>query len=160
VVKLKTLQVNSLYIQDTVELTNLVKDPQKKSLVFFNLFNGITVAEDTHYNGVISYATLLNFYEGILDDTDIHTGLIDDNKLKNDLLQYLTLYHFSRYEKAPNKKENISLKLDPYQNIIGDKSIGALSLLNHRNGQVKFNSLAFLTEVRKALNIQPETEEI
>jgi hypothetical protein len=158
-IKLANLQSNSLYVRDTLELTNLVKDPSKKTVVFFNLFNGITVpGEERYYNGVISYATLLNIYEGILDDTDIHLGLIDDNNLKNDILNYLTLFHFSRYEAAPTKNRNVSLKLDPYQNIIGFNSVGALSVFNHMTNRVQFNSLAFLTEVRKALNIKPESK--
>jgi hypothetical protein len=39
------LGVNSLYIQDTLELTALVKDPSKRSVVFFNLFNGLVVGQ-------------------------------------------------------------------------------------------------------------------
>ncbi len=159
VVKLRTLNASSLYIQDTSELTSLVEDPSKKAVVFFNLFNGITVpGDDRYYNGVISYATLLNIYKDILDDTDIYTGLIDNSTLKNDLLQYLTLFHFSQYEAAPRKDRNISLKLDPYQNIIGNYSVGALSIFNHMTGKVNFNLLAFLTEVRKALNVQLENK--
>lgn len=157
VVKLGFLKASSLYIQDTLELTSLVEDPSKKAVVFFNLFNGITVpGDERNYNGVISYATLLNIYEGILDDQDIRMGLMYDNPIKNDLLQYLTLFHFSRYEAAPKKNQNISLKLNPYQNIIGDDSVGALSIFNHMTGKVNFNLLAFLTQVRKALNVQPE----
>jgi hypothetical protein len=102
---------------------------------------------------VISYATLLNIYEGILDDQDIREGLMYDRGLKNDLLQYLTLFHFSQYEAAPKKTQNISLKLNPYQNLIGDYSVGAFSIFNQMSGKAKFNLLAFLTEVRKALNL-------
>ena len=36
--------------------------------------------------------------------------------------------------------------------------MGALSIFKHMSRGVKFNSLAFLTDVRKALNVQPETE--
>ena len=154
VVKINSITASSLYIQDTLELSNIVEDPSKKAVIFFNLFNGITVGKDRYYNGVISYATLLNIYEGILDDQDIRTGLIYDNPLKNELLEFLTLFHFSRYEAA----SKINLKLDPYQNIIGDDSVGALSIFPHMAGKAKFNSLAFLTEVKKALNVQPETE--
>jgi hypothetical protein len=151
VVKLETLGVSSLYIQDTMELTSIVEDPSKQSVVFFNLFNGKKVGrdEERNYRGVISYATLLNIYKGVLDDEDIRTGLIYNTQLKNDILQYLTLFHFSRYEKA----KEISLKLDPYENLIGDDSIGKLSLFNHMRGRVDFNCLAFLTEVRKVLNV-------
>ncbi|MBW4508553.1 MAG: hypothetical protein KME64_18880 [Scytonematopsis contorta HA4267-MV1] len=143
------IRSSSLYIQDTAELSNLVDDPSQQSVVFFNLFNGITVgkAEERNYNGVISYATLLNIYKGILDDEDIRKGLIYSGDLKNEILQYLTLFHFSRYEKA----KEVSIKLDPYQNLIGDESVGALSLFNHMRGKGEFNSLAFLTEVKKVL---------
>lgn len=148
--KQKDPNKTSYYIQDTKELTSLVQDSSKKTVVFFNLFNGITVGQDEKrfYNGVISYSTVLNMYQDILDDADIYNGLIDDTPLKNDLLQYITLFHFSRYEASPK----ISLKLDPYKNIIGEESFGVLSLFNHMNGSAEFNSLAFLTEVKKALS--------
>ncbi|MEA5499226.1 hypothetical protein [Limnoraphis robusta] len=155
-VKLQNLTASSLYIQDVAELETLVKDPSKQAVVFFNLFNGIQVGNEKNYNGVISYATLLNLYEGVLDDQDIREGLIYDTPLKNEILQMLTLYHFSRYEAGSTK---INLKLDPHENLIGDDSVGALSIFKHMTGGVKFNSLAFLTEVRKALNVQPESEE-
>ncbi len=149
VVKLQNIAAKSLYIQDTSELDeNLIDNPNKQIAIFFNLFNGITIGQDKYYNGVISYATLLNIYEGILDDQDLYQGLIYDAPLKNELLEFLTLFHFSRYEAA----RNISLKLDPYENIIGSNSVSALSIFNHPNSRVKFNSLAFLTEVKKVLN--------
>ena len=150
--------VNSLYIKDSVELSNIVDDPNKKSVVFFNLFNGITIGRDAerNYNGVISYATFSNIYEGILDNEDIYKGLIFNGNLKNEILNLLTLFHFSRYEKA----KNISLKLNPYENLIGDESVGALSLFNHMRGRCLFNLLAFLTEVKKILNIKkPDLQE-
>ncbi|QOV23956.1 hypothetical protein [Anabaenopsis elenkinii] len=141
----------SLYIQDTVELTQLVEDSSKKSIVFFNLFNGIAVAKDTNYNGVMSYATLLNIYQGILDDKDIRTGLIyQDSHLKSEILQCLTLFHFSRYQKH-EKSGKLQIKLDPYQNLIGDDSTGQLALLKYGCGRREFNSLAFLTYVRDIL---------
>jgi hypothetical protein len=126
-----------------------VNDPSQQAVVFFNLFNGLKVGktDERFYNGVISYATLLNTYNGILDNEVMYQGLLHEGELKHDILQYLTLFHFSRYEAT----RNISLKLDPYQNIIGDYSVGKLSLFKHINGKSEFNSLAFLTEVKKAL---------
>jgi hypothetical protein len=145
------IKASSLYVQDTVELTNLVEDSSKQSVVFFNLFNGIDLGgADKYYNGVISYATLLNIYEGILDDEDIRTGLMSEGSLKNDILQYLTLFHFSRYQKA----KEIHLKLDPYDNLIGDNSVGKLATFPHMQGKTEFNSLAFLTLVKKVLNVK------
>ncbi|WP_017716990.1 hypothetical protein [Kamptonema formosum] len=142
-------RAKSLYVTDTEQLTSVSRDPQQQAVVFFNLFNGITVgsSEERFYNGVVSYATLVNIYEGILDDMDIRRGLLEDTPLKADLLQYLTLFHFSRFE----KNSNISLKLDPYENIIGDDSFGKLSIFNHMRGEIEFNALAFMTEIKKAL---------
>ena len=155
VVSLRQIGRKSLYIQDAEELTNIVSDPTKQIAVFFNLFNGIQVgkAEDRYYNGVMSYSTLLNIYEqNILDTNDIYAGLIDNDRdrgLKQEILQLLTLFHFSRYE-ADNK--DIQLKLDPYQKIIGDDSVGALSLFPHVKPDKQINLMAFLNEVNYALD--------
>jgi hypothetical protein len=116
------------------------------------LFNGFRIQNgpERNYNGVISYATFANIYKGILDDEDIYRGLIFNGDLKNEILNLLTLFHFSRYEKA----KDISLKLNPYENLIGDDSVGALSLFKDMKGKSLFNLLAFLTEVKKVLNVQ------
>ena len=141
----------SFYIQDTAELANLFADPSKQAAMFFNLFNGITVeqGEKNFYNGVISYSTLLNIYDGILDDQNIRQGLIYDSEIKDTLLHYLTLFHFSKYE----ARQQISLKLDPFDRIIGESSVGALSEFSHADGSATFNSLAFLNKVREVLNV-------
>jgi hypothetical protein len=139
-------------VQNTRELTTLAEDPQQQAVVFFNLFNGITVGrgDDRFYNGVISYSTLLgNFYSGVMEDRDIRQDLIYDTALKQDILQYLTLFHFSRFERQHQQ----SLKLDPYQQIIGEESFGALSIFEQMTPRVDFNSLAFLTQAKKVLNL-------
>ncbi|XZN99614.1 MAG: hypothetical protein ACM65L_13710 [Microcoleus sp.] len=142
----------SFYIQDAMELESLSAKGNQQAVMFFNLFNGIKVkqpGEKNFYNGVISYSTLLHIYDGILDDQDLHQDLIYDGEIKDTLLHYLTLFHFSRYE----AQHNISLKLDPYERIIGDDSVGALSIFNHAGGNAEFNSLAFLNKVREVLNV-------
>ncbi|WP_026104390.1 hypothetical protein [Anabaena sp. PCC 7108] len=142
------IKSTSLYIQDTIELTELAEDPNKQSVVFFNLFNGIALSKENNYNGVMSYATLLNIYDGILDDQDIREGLLSqESDLKNEILQCLTLFHFSRYEKS----KDIQLKLDPYQNLIGDESVSQLALFKHSRVKADFNSLAFLTYIKEIL---------
>jgi hypothetical protein len=151
-------KVESLYVDDTSELKSLFSDLNRSSIVFFNLFNGYAVPppknqpDRTYYNGVISYATLVNIYDDPLYDQTIRNNLLDGSQpgsLKQDFLDFLTLLHFSRYE----KNTNITFKLDPYKNIIGSESVGTLSLLpQHTIKGVSFNALAFLTAVRKALN--------
>ncbi|MEZ2247196.1 hypothetical protein [Microcoleus sp.] len=147
----KKYRGESFYIQDKAELNSLFADTSKQATVFFNLFNGRQVqqGEKNFYNAVISYSTLLNSYQGILDDRDIYQGLIDDGEIKNTLLHYLTIFHFYRFE----ARQNISLKLDPYDRIIGDESVGALSEFSHEGGSATFNCLAFLNKVREVLNV-------
>ncbi|MGK7957847.1 MAG: hypothetical protein AB4063_21730 [Crocosphaera sp.] len=153
--KIKKIGVKSLYIKDTRQLMNIAEDSSQKSVVFFNLFNGISVGRETErfYNGVISYSTLLGkYYSGVMDDEDIRQGLIYDSSLKNDILQYLTFFHFSRFEKQENNSSNLSLKLDPYENIIGDEALGSLAIFPQMTDSIEFNALAFLTEVNDAVD--------
>ncbi|BAU66139.1 hypothetical protein STA3757_35410 [Stanieria sp. NIES-3757] len=137
-------------------------DQSKKVAVFFNLFNNIQIGnqEDRYYNGVISYSTLLNVYDrNIVDTGEIYADLINNDQeqgLKTEILQLLTLFHFSRYEADV---KDIQLKLDPYQNIIGDQSVGALSTFPHMQPKVQFNLLAFLNEVNDALNANINPQE-
>lgn len=148
--RLKGINTNSLYIQDTRQLTHIAADSRQEAVMFFNLFNGISVGNDRFYHGVISYSTLLGqYYTNVMDDADIRQALVLDTPLKNDILQYLKFFHFSRYE----KQGEINLKLDPYQNIIGDEAIGALSIFPHVTEKINFNGLAFLTEVSKIVDI-------
>jgi hypothetical protein len=147
----KPLQVDSLYIDDIGELSKLVVDPSKRSLVFFNLFNGASVTKQV-YNGVMSYATLINVYhDDPTYDQYIWSDILGEHtyqSLKTDILDFITLLHFSRYEKPRDQ----GFKLDPYKRIIGDNSVGKIAILPHMNGKVHFNALAFLTLVRAVLN--------
>jgi len=72
--------------------------------------------------------------------------------LKREILDFITLLHFSRYEKASQKDNPVGFKLDPYTDIIGDKSVGALSVYPNMNGRARFNALAFLTVVRVVMH--------
>ena len=145
---------HSFFIQDTRELMDVMEDASKQAVIFFNLLNGISVGrnkEERYYNGVISYSTLLNMYEGILDDQEIRSALLYEDNLKRDILTYLTLFHFSRYEAVPKRGTPISLKLNPYQTLIGQKSVGKRAAFRHMTGSGEWNVLAFLAEVRKVL---------
>ncbi len=157
----KNPNAESLYVDDLSELRTLFADPNRSSIVFFNLFNGYTLPDvgpvkRTYYNGVLSYATLVNVYDNPIHDQAIRNNLLDGKQtgsLKHDFLDFLTLLHFSRYEKSEKDGRRIYFKLEPYQNIIGSEAVGPLSLLSHHTASnVRFNSLAFLTAVRKSLN--------
>lgn len=144
-------QVDSLYVDDIGELSNLVADPSKQSLVFLNLFSGASITRQV-YNGVMSYAALINVYENDPTyDQYIWADLLNERtalSIKGDLLDYITLLHFSRYEKPSNP----GFKLDPYRRTIGDTSVGKVAIFPHMKGTAHFNALAFVTLVRAVLH--------
>ncbi len=156
------LKADSLYIDDIGELTNVANDPSKRSLIFFNLFSGIRVNPSAVYNGVMSYATLINVYENDPTyDRYIWSDILSESvpqSLKTGILDFLTLLHFVRYEKASSrlasagKLSDLGFKLDPYTDIIGDTSVGKLAVFPTMNGTARFNALAFLTLVRAILH--------
>jgi hypothetical protein len=152
--KLPQYKVDSLYVDDIGELSDLANDPSKKSLIFFNLFSGKTVNPKAIYNGVMSYATLINVYQNDPTyDQYIWNDLLSmktPQSLGYDILDYITLLHFSRYEKSFDTR----FKLDPFMNIIGDKAVGKVAVTPHMLGRVRFNLLAFLTEVRAVLRVE------
>lgn len=149
VLKLKKINDGSYRLRDTQQLLNILNDPSQHIVVFFNLFNGMTVAkEGRFYNGVMSYSTLINVYPEILDDQDIRQGLIYEGPVKTDILRYLTLFHFFRVER---RQKTLQLKLDPYQQIMGDEALRKNALFYHIDGRTHFNSLAFLTAVNSIL---------
>lgn len=146
----------TLYVQDVRQLSNVFNDPNRSQVVFFNLFTGKAVERDRiFYNTVTTYSTLLNAHPGDIIDVDqVMDGLIKEGPLKNDLILGLTLLHYSKYEKNQTKGERSFLKLDPLNDIIGDKAIGRLSAKSrHCIPSVQMNSLAFLTEVYNALMV-------
>ncbi len=140
--------VDSFYIPDIEELEKLSKDKSQQTRVFLNLFTGRSVDDRRKFfNSVVCYSTLLNIYD-VADTRDIMAGLLDKNSLlQKTILQYITLFHFSRYE----VNLNITFKLNPYSKLIGDEGIGTISTYTYSNKNVKFNNLAFLTTIRSAL---------
>ncbi len=149
---LKDKNIDSFYIPDVEELKKLSNDPSQRTKVFLNLFTGVTVGKGKFFNNVVCYSTLLNMY----DDThtkDVISGLLDqDSPLQQTLLNYLLLFHFSRYEISYEmKRNNILFKLNPYSKLIGDEGIGTTSTFTYSEKNIKFNMLAFLTSVRSAI---------
>ncbi len=151
------LRADSLFIDDISDLTTVSNDPSRRSQIFLNLFNGIRVKPDAIYSGVMSYATLINVYENDPTyDQYIWSDLLNTsvpNSMKTEIIDFITLLHFSRYEKAGQQNSPVGFKLDPYTDIIGDSSVGACSIFpNMNDGRARFNALAFLTVVRAVMH--------
>jgi hypothetical protein len=154
----KAAMPESLYVDDTRELRMLFTDPSKSTVVFFNVMNGIqirpTKSDKGHryYNGVVSYATLINMYANPLYDQAIRNNLLDGSQpgsLRTDMLDFLAYVHGVRYERR--EKRGIQLKLDPYEACIGFDSVGARSIIPSLDFRVNTNTLAFLTLIRGTL---------
>lgn len=147
-INLNSNRVDSFYIPDIEELQKLSLDKSQQTRVFLNLFTGKSVDKNrTFFNSVVCYSTLLNIYD-TPDNRDIMAGLLDiKSTLQQTILQYITLFHFSRYE----VNTNITFKLNPYSKLIGDYGIGTVSTYAYSDKNVKFNNLAFLTSIRSAL---------
>ena len=150
-------QINeeTLYVHDVRQLGNVFNDPNRSHVVFFNLFTGKTLDKSkTVYNTVTTYSTLLKAHPGdVVDVNKIVDGLIKDEPLKHDIMFYLMLLHYSRYEKKQTRNDKSFLKLDPLNEIIGDGSIGRASAKSqHCIPGVQMNYLAFLTEVYERLS--------
>ncbi|WRH66471.1 MAG: hypothetical protein RSE13_23350 [Planktothrix sp. GU0601_MAG3] len=126
--------------------------PVKETKVFLNLFTGVTVDKKrTIFNSVVCYSTLLNIYDDE-HTRDVISGLLDaSSPLQKTILNYILLFHFSRYEKRYNENTNIVLKLNPYSKLIGDEGLGTLSSFTYSPKNINFNTLAFLTCVRSAI---------
>ncbi|MBR8833613.1 MAG: hypothetical protein DSM106950_06125 [Stigonema ocellatum SAG 48.90 = DSM 106950] len=144
-------KVDSFYIPDIEELEKLSKDKSQQTRVFLNLFTGYSIdyrdKNSTFFNSVVCYSTLLNIYD-VTDTRDILAGLLDKNSpLQQTILQYISLFHFSRYE----VNRNIAFKLNPYSKLIGDEGIGTVCTYTYSTRNIKFNNLAFLTSIRSAL---------
>ncbi len=154
----KAAMPESLYVDDTRELRTLFTDPSKSTVVFFNVMNGIQVRPTRsdkghrYYNGVVSYATLINMYANPLYDQAIRNNLLDGSQsgsLRTDMLDFLAYVHAVRYERR--EKRGVQLKLDPYEACIGFDSVGARSIIPTFDFRVRTNMLAFLTLVRGRL---------
>jgi len=146
----------SLYVDDTRELQNLLTDPGKSTVVFFNVMNGIQVPTrergHRYYSGVVSYATLINMYANPLYDQPIRNNLLDSREagsLRKEMLDFLAYVHGVRYEQRTTT--GVYLKLDPYDGIIGYDSVGARAIIPGTDSRVQTNLLAFLTLVRGRL---------
>lgn len=140
---------NALYISSNEEIDNMLQNQNSSIAGVLNLYSGKVVGNDKLYRKVIIYSTLCEKYINKQFNAKIYSRLIEDGKYKEDITRFLIMHHYARYEKADN---NVTIKVDPYDKIIGDDSVGKLSMLkNDEKGNKEFNNLAFLTEIHKVI---------
>ena len=151
-----SVKESSLYVRDVVDLRRIAETGGRKSAPFLHVFNGISVGPERFYNGVLAYSAVLGAHEeDVISDQDIYEGLLFDtwegkpNHTKEDIVRYLTLFHFSRFEQVSSRR--VGFKLEPFDNVFSQQSVARLSVLPHAGGRPDFNMLAFLAEARNAI---------
>lgn len=149
----------TMYIDDYYELEKLNEGISKSSANIFNLYSGKTVVnnkenyqDDFCYNQMIFYKTLFNIYESKILNTNISEGLILNSTNKKIITNCITCYHYSKYE----ANLNLNIKINPYENLIGESGISNTSVYEYeisKYKKLKFNSLSFLKEVEKSMEV-------
>ena len=118
---------------------------------FFSLYNGITVGFNKNYKAVGMYSILINKYEDKSLNNSIRDLLNENSKIRNNIIECIKLFHLARFEAA---KGSLLVKLNPYNRLNDDKSVSKKSVDDYKIGRVRlrFNSLAFLNEVKKTID--------
>ncbi len=150
---------DALYVSDTQELDEKLINSKYIAGVL-NVYSGNAVALDKQtnrfYRSVMIYSTLCNMYDDKVFNAKVAKGLIDNSKIKKDIVDTLMMLHYARYEAT----YNVNIKINPYKRIIGDDSVAARSVYEYEvpvRGYAKpkilrFNMLAYLTDLKKIID--------
>lgn len=146
----------ALYVSNTSEIDHYLTNNSQSIAGVLNVYSGKAVGgnsykEGKYYRSVMLYSTLCNMYQDKQTNAALFEGLISETTLKQGLVEILIMLHYARYE--ADKK--ISIKINPYERLIGDDSVAARSVLSfevERLKELNFNMLAYLTDVKKILD--------
>ncbi len=141
--------VEALYVSDTKEMNKHITNNHKAIMEVLNLYSGKNVStrnRDRYYASVVIYSTLYNMYKDETINKRIYKGLIENTATKEKLIEALITLHYMRYEAHNNK----TIKINPYNRLIGDDGVASKSILEDEK-HLRFNLLAYLTDVRKVL---------
>jgi len=154
--------LNAVYIDDVPSIQKHVqmdRDKESQIVTFLNIANGLKVkgkeAEKNFFNNVMCYATLDNIYTDRTLQSRILERLIspDDNAPRKTLIDFICLLHAAAYEKFDkNELTQLTLKLNPYQDILEDNNVNQLNTFSaFPNGKPDFNLFAFMTKIQRIL---------
>lgn len=145
----------ALYVSNTSEIDRYLTNNSQSIAGVLNLYSGKSVGatdkkEGKYYRSVMLYSTLCNIYEDKQMNAALYEGLVSETNIKAGLVETLIMLHYARYE--ANKV--ISIKINPYERIIGDDSVSARSVqaFEFDYFTLRFNMLAYLTDVKKIID--------
>jgi hypothetical protein len=157
-------KLNAIYIDDVPSIQKHVqmdRDSESQIVTFLNIANGIKVkgkeAEKNFFNNVMSYATLDNIYKDTTLQTRILGQIIDSNTThRQTLIDFICLLHAAAYEKVEkNELTQLTLKLNPYQDILEDDNVNRLNTFSAFPTSEKpaFNLFAFMTKIQRIISL-------
>ena len=155
--------LNALYIDDVPSIQKNVQmdqDSESQIVTFLNIANGIKVkgkeAEKNFFNNVMSYATLDNIYKDRTLQSHIQERMIaTDNTQRQTLIDFICLLHAAAYEKVEkNEMTELTLKLNPYQDILEDDNVNRLNTFSAFSSEKPvFNLFAFMTKIQRIISL-------
>lgn len=117
----------ALYIDDTHSMEESLYKDLNGIIPVFNLYSAQIASnlnKTSFYNSLITYMTLRDIYSSSTINSKITSALIAGS-LKKDITRALALYHFANYQK--NEKGKLDIKINPYEDLIGDNGIAKRS---------------------------------
>ena len=146
----------ALYVSNTSEIDYHLTNNSQSIAGVLNVYSGKAVGssrqkEGKYYRSVMLYSTLCNMYQDKQTNAALLEGLVSETTLKQGLVEILIMLHYARYE----ADKSISIKINPYERLIGDDSVAARGVLTFeydRLKEVNFNTLAYLTDIKKILD--------
>ncbi|MBR9654988.1 MULTISPECIES: hypothetical protein [Bacillus] len=145
----KSKHKSGLFVDDTSHIQQHMYRDHKGIIPIFQLYsgNGLKGNAQSHvYNSLITYQTWRQIYSDEVLNSRIQSAVIDPDGHKPDLIRSLLLLHTSRYESS----FNITLKVDPYQHLMGDDGVAKKSMVKVEYGSNRYpkhfsiNMLAYL----------------
>ena len=156
-------KLNAVYIDDVPSIQKYMqmdRDSESQIVTFLNIANGIKVtgkeADKNFFNNVMYYATLDNLYKDRTLQSRIMERLVaTDAPERKTLIDFLCLLHAAAYEKVDGKKAtDLTLKLNPYQDILEDDNVNYLNTYAVvPNEKLQFNLFAFMTKIQRVISL-------
>lgn len=88
-----------------------------------------TINKDNYYSKSIMYSSIKGIYSNEISSIINNKELLINKEMQSDIKNILVMLHAVRNAKIPNLKNTLSIKGNPYDELIGDESISKLS--NH-----------------------------
>jgi hypothetical protein len=154
-------RLNAVYIDDVPSIQKhlqMDRDSESQIITFLNVANGMKIkgANKNFFNNIMYYATLDNVYKDRTMQSRIMERLIaTDAPERKTLIDFICLLHAAAYEKFDKEEStNLTLKLNPYQDILEDNNVNYLNTFAvFPSEKPLFNLFAFMTKIQRVLSL-------